>query len=226
MLVLSTVDCVKKNKVVIRFLDTGTELEVYKSNVRAGNVKDTYRPVIFGVGYLGSGSMKGSSKAYRTWGKMLGRCYNKEDTRYSLYGGVGVKVCTTWHNFTNFLKWYKTNYITGYTLDKDLTSFLEGDAKVYTRDTCVFLPHTINNFLSVKHINRELPVGVWEDSLGMYWSGYGRINKKQKRFETIPEAVAYHRETKILAGKALLDKHRDTLPEETMGLLERYMLTL
>lgn len=226
MLVLSTVDCVKKNKVVIRFLDTGTELEVYKSNVRAGTVKDTYRPVIFGVGYLGSGSMKGSSKAYRTWSKMLGRCYDKEDTRYHTCGAEGVTVHSSWHDFTNFLKWYKTNYITGYALDKDLTSFLEGDVKVYSRDTCVFLPPTINNFLSVKHSNKELPVGVWEDIYGRYCSGYGRSSKNTKRFETIPEAVAYHRETKILAGKALLDKHIDTLPEETMGLLERYMLTL
>lgn len=38
-----------------------------------------------------------------SWGSMMSRCYNEKDSRYSNYGGRGVKVCERWHDFANFL---------------------------------------------------------------------------------------------------------------------------
>lgn len=34
---------------------------------------------------------------------MLNRCSNSNDTRYSYYGGRGIKVCERWLTFENFL---------------------------------------------------------------------------------------------------------------------------
>lgn len=40
---------------------------------------------------------------YRVWSAMKGRCENPSDTGYKNYGGRGIKVCTRWQSFENFL---------------------------------------------------------------------------------------------------------------------------
>jgi hypothetical protein len=42
---------------------------------------------------------------YRTWQKMLGRCYNKNNKDYPNYGGRGIAVCKSWQtDFAAFLR--------------------------------------------------------------------------------------------------------------------------
>ncbi len=42
---------------------------------------------------------------YGTWWRMLGRCYDETDKRYSDWGGRGIKVCDRWrYSYSNFLK--------------------------------------------------------------------------------------------------------------------------
>lgn len=40
---------------------------------------------------------------YHTWKSMHDRCTRKNDRCYYLYGGRGIKVCSSWRNFKNFL---------------------------------------------------------------------------------------------------------------------------
>jgi len=40
---------------------------------------------------------------YRIWSGMLNRCNNPNNQYYYRYGGRGIKVCTRWHKFENFL---------------------------------------------------------------------------------------------------------------------------
>lgn len=35
---------------------------------------------------------------YQVWLQMKGRCHNKRNKRYSLYGGRGIRVCERWYN--------------------------------------------------------------------------------------------------------------------------------
>lgn len=47
----------------------------------------------------------GFMKEYKRWIYMKGRCYNKKNNRYHLYGGRGIKVCERWLNsFNNFFE--------------------------------------------------------------------------------------------------------------------------
>lgn len=39
---------------------------------------------------------------YKKWDTMKRRCYNKTMDSYNRYGGRGIKVCKSWHNFKNF----------------------------------------------------------------------------------------------------------------------------
>lgn len=44
------------------------------------------------------------SPEHRSWTKMLSRCYNPNCTRYSAWGGRGIRVCDRWrHSYENFL---------------------------------------------------------------------------------------------------------------------------
>lgn len=44
------------------------------------------------------------SSEYRTWGGMVQRCTNPNNSRYSSYGGRGITVCDRWRTFENFLE--------------------------------------------------------------------------------------------------------------------------
>lgn len=39
---------------------------------------------------------------YNCWAHMLTRCNNSNHKQYDRYGGRGIKVCKSWHTFTNF----------------------------------------------------------------------------------------------------------------------------
>ncbi len=46
-----------------------------------------------------------STRTYISYKAMKQRCYNKNNIRYSSYGGRGIKVCDQWlHSFATFLK--------------------------------------------------------------------------------------------------------------------------
>jgi len=41
---------------------------------------------------------------YRAWAGAHGRCNNKTNAKYPLYGGRGIKVCSEWDSFARFLQ--------------------------------------------------------------------------------------------------------------------------
>ena len=80
---------------------------------------------------------------YSKWNNMFIRCYNKKyKEKTPTYEGCSV--CEEWRNFDNFLEWFnnpENGYRDGYQLDKDL--LVQGN-KIYSPDTCCFIPQTIN----------------------------------------------------------------------------------
>lgn len=51
----------------------------------------------------GHNTNKGQSPTYVSWRSMLRRCSDKNHNSYHNYGGRGIKVCTRWKQFENFL---------------------------------------------------------------------------------------------------------------------------
>lgn len=131
--------------------------------------------------------------AWRRWESMLLRCYGK-DYKNHRPTYIGCSVCKEWHKFSNFKRWFDNNYIEGYHLDKDI---LVRDNKVYSPETCCFIPHDINTLLLNRGRDRGLyPIGVskqgnkYQAKLNIYGS-----NKYIGLFDTIDEAFdAYKRE--------------------------------
>ena len=129
-----------------------------------------------------------SHKAYLVWKSLLGRCFSAvEKEKHPTY--VNTTCCKEWLLFTNFARWFKDNYISGYHLDKDL--LVEGN-EVYGPDTCIFIPQDINSFLTLSNKNRGLlPIGVSAKS-GKYVSQIGG-NKQRKHLGYFNSKEEAHR---------------------------------
>ena len=58
------------------------------------------------------------TKFYNVWENMKQRCLNPNHTRYSYYGGRGIKICDNWLKFDNFMNDMITTHKNGLTLDR------------------------------------------------------------------------------------------------------------
>lgn len=78
------------------------------------------------------------TKTYMVWGAMIQRCTNKNNARYSNYGGRGINVCDRWADFQNFLD-DMGNKPDGYTLERIDNN--EG----YCKDNCQWVSYKKQN---------------------------------------------------------------------------------
>lgn len=102
-------------------------------------------------------------KSYSTWKNILLRCYDRKQQNKIWGAYKGCKVCEEWLYFSNFKKWFDENYIEGYALDKDI--LIKGN-KVYSPQTCCFVPPRINSLLvNRRKFRGNLPLGVKKKKL-------------------------------------------------------------
>lgn len=158
------VEYVDAQNVLVKHLDDyGYEVVVRAGDMRKGRVKNPYRPSVYGVGFIGTGEYKvreGDKKTieYVTWYNMLTRCYcPKKHEKNPTY--IGCSVDERWHNFQVFGKWFnEQRRDDGWQLDKDL---LKDGNKVYSPETCRFIPSQLNSLLTDSGRARgELSQGV------------------------------------------------------------------
>ena len=99
-------------------------------------------------------------KEYDVWQSLLARCHSTITQRkYPTY--VGCSVSENFKSYSYFYEWCQ-NQIGFYQekphLDKDLLS--KGN-KIYSKDTCLFLPRELNNLITLRRADRgNLPLGV------------------------------------------------------------------
>lgn len=96
---------------------------------------------------------------YRKWKAMIDRCYyrlgNKGRNNQTY---VGCTICDEWIYFSNFKSWMEQQNWEGKQLDKDL---LSGANKIYSPETCCFIPLLVNVFMTERTSNRgEYLIGV------------------------------------------------------------------
>lgn len=96
-------------------------------------------------------------KFYQTWVSMIARCYSRvEKVRSPSYAECSV--CSEWLTFSNFKSWMEKQDWKGNQLDKDL--LVKGN-KVYSPETCCFIPGRVNTFLcSGGQPDNGFPMGV------------------------------------------------------------------
>lgn len=161
----------------------------------------------FGVNDLPISTRNGNKKdvAYQAWKSMIERCYSeKYKKRQQSY--ANCKVCEEWKFFSNFKRWFsdpKNGYIEGYQLDKDL---LVLGNKIYSPETCCFLPREINSALQVSRIKDNNGIKKCKKGYAVHVSMY---NKKYYigNFKTEDEAIKEYKKAKRDYIIELADKY-------------------
>lgn len=58
------------------------------------------------------------TRIYKIWQDMMARCYKSNNTSFSRYGAVGIKVAISWHKFIGFYSDMQEGYSEELTLDR------------------------------------------------------------------------------------------------------------
>ena len=154
---------------------------------------------VSGVGINDLGIM---NQAYRPWVNMLNRCYKSTRDTYR-----GCEVCDDWKLFSKFSKWFfETKPNLKWQLDKD---FL-GDGKLYSPETCCWLPSHINNMFSDGNCKDTMMKGIKQSPYGfeLKMSLKGKM-KHVGTFKTLQDAIAKRRQVKLDYIRSELQCHID-----------------
>ena len=218
----------------VQFLKTGFETRARLGNIRNGEVKDLYSPSVHGVGILGTrhpSTINGrNTKEYEIWYSMLSRCYNDASKKHRpTY--EGCEVSDNFKYYEYFYEWCNSQVgfgNQGWHLDKDL--LVKGN-KVYSEDSCVFIPQEVNSLL-IKH---EASRG--EHLIGVCWckrdkAFVAQINKnKGKReclgyFNTEIEAFNAYKQAKESFIKEQANKWKSQIDERAYNALMNYQVDI
>ena len=220
--------------VEIQFLNTGYEVVVRLDHIKSGKVKDPHSPSVCGVGISGTkypitiDSVK--TKEYGLWKDMLTRCYSdtckKKQPTYE-----GCKVSETFKSYEYFYEWCNSQVgfdVKGFDLDKDL--LIKGN-KVYSENTCIFIPREINTLL----VKRKASRGKY--LIGVYWSNtsktfIARVKKNKGKsewlgsFKTELEAFEAYKQAKESFIKEQANNWKDQIDERAYNALMNYTVEI
>lgn len=215
----------------VRFED-GTLVENKEyADLRKGKVKNPNHKSVYGIGYFGIGNHMSRHiggkkiKKYNTWQGILERCYDEK----SYVNHPTYEVCSVaeeWHNFQNFGDWFEENFkpeiMDSWQLDKDI--LIKGN-KVYSPETCCFVPAEINSIVKSDSARGDCPIGI-SKSRSKYRAtiktGFKNKQKYLGTFNTISEAFKEYKTAKEKYIKKVADKYKDQITEETYNALYAY----
>ena len=200
-------------------------------NFKNGTIKCPYEPRYFGVGYLGEGKYTVSEngklkKEFKIWYDMIKRCYDpKYQEEHSTYKGCKVEDYLL--NFQYMAEWINENYyeVSGekMCLDKDI---LYKGNKVYSRETCIFVPERINLLFVKSNKSRgDNPIGTYPLPSGNYRAmcsnGYGK-NIPLGVYSTPEEAFKRYKQCKENYIKQVANEYKGRIPDKLYNALYNY----
>ena len=223
----------------IQFLKTGYRKVAEMKEVRNGNVKDPYSPSVFGVGVVGTKHPirvnDVQTKEYMLWYSMLRRCYsdtNVCDTSKKKHPTYeGCKVSDNFKSYEYFYEWCHKQIgfgNEGWHLDKDL--LVKGN-KVYSENTCVFLPQEVNSLLVKNTASRgEHLIGVYWDKTKKTFVAMVNKNKGKQEylgsFNTEMEAFNAYKQAKESFVKEQANKWKGQIDDRAYEALMKYTVDI
>ena len=229
---LVVIKYINSRNTLVKFIDTGYECLADMGNIKRGEVKDKLLPSVQGVGILGDEPVRENDqllKEYKLWQDMLKRCYNNKfhDTRPTY---KGCSVSNNFRYYPYFKEWCNKQIgfdQDGFDLDKDI---LSRGTKVYSEDTCCFVPKEINNsFTVITNKKSNYYVGVsYHKKFGKF---YSRLNKFGKQtslgyFDTELEAFHAYKHAKEAYAKELAEKWKEQIDLRVYDTLMKYKIDL
>lgn len=151
--------------------------------------------------------------------------------KYSTY--KNCTVCDEWLYYPNFKQWYDNNYYEVNNeemhLDKDI---LNKGNKVYSPETCVFVPQSINSlFIKSDKTRGDLPIGVdWHKANQVYQTRCRVFNVKTLKnnskylgcYNTPQEAFDTYKKAKEENIKQIADYYKDRIPSKLYDTMYSY----
>lgn len=136
-------------------MEIGEIIKVLEST----SAKPSMRALVSGVGindapFQTSKRIKGklyNHPAYLDWFGMIQRCYSGKQKAYA-----ECYVAEEWRSFSNFYEWWKIHHKLEWALDKDLL----GDGKLYSPNTCCYIPQYVNNLIMGLKTNPYKRLGI------------------------------------------------------------------
>lgn len=227
------------SKMIILNYKTAIDIDIYfpefnwifkkatYDNFKMGRIKCPYEKRFYNKGYLGEGEYDTNHKSFKHWYRMLERCYDsKLHNQEPSY--IKCECCESWLNFQNYAEWFENNYYEigkeKMQLDKDI---LIKDNKIYSPETCIFVPQRINNLFTKRQNDRgELPIGVTK----LRDEYLAQINKKNKRyrklFTNIVDAFNWYKLEKEKYIKEVAEEYKDLIPKELYEAMYNYKVEI
>ena len=224
--------------VEVQFLKTGFETVVRLVQVRNGEVKDPYLPSVCGVGVSGTKyqpTINGvNTKEYDLWKGVLRRCYS-DDFKKKNPTYEGCEVSDNFKSYEYFYEWCHSQIGFGnegdenpFHLDKDL---LTKGNKVYSEDSCIFIPQEINSLLTKRTTSRG------EHLIGVYWcktnkAFVAQVSKNKGKqehlgfFKTELEAFNAYKQAKEAFVKEQANKWKSKIDERAYNALMNYEVNI
>ena len=206
----------------IQFEDGTVVKNVFYSHIKKGQIKNPNQKNVHGEGYLGQGKYipVNYKKIYKTWVSILERCYSEKwHIKNPTY-----KTCTIieqWKCFQIFAEWMENNYnpenMQGWHLDKDI--LVKGN-KVYSPETCRFVPLEINSVFVVKPNSKYH--GVYKrKNKNRYIANIeiNKINKYLGSFLTYEEAFEVYKIAKESYIKYLAKLYKNKISDDIYNTL-------
>ena len=197
------------------------------NSFRQKSLKHPYDKNTYGVGYIGEeyyGRTKEDIRCYKTWQSMLERCYSeKYKNKYPTYKNCTVS--ESWLNFQNYASWHDDNYyeVEGERTELDKDILIKGN-KIYSSDTCIFVPRAINSLIIKSDKMRgNYPIGITYRN-NKY---IARCNVNGNRiflgtYKTLEEAFKTYKQYKENLIKEIANKYKNQIPDKLYRALLNY----
>lgn len=232
------VEYINSMDITIQFKTTGELVKTRYGAFVKGKVKSHFSPTVYGIGVKGLEPSRDENgeilDSYKCWYTMLSRCYSaKVQEKHPTY--KGCYVCDEWLYYPNFKNWYNENYyeIDNKTSQIDKDILVKGN-KIYSSDTCVFVPSFINTlFIKCQKTRGELPIGVHYHKRDKKYMARLRVFKDGKEtrkylgsFDTADEAFKAYKKAKEDYIKEVADEYKDKIPAKLYQAMYSYEVSI
>lgn len=171
---------------------------------------------------------------YTVWQNMLARCTKRCWDKYPTY--IGTSCSENFKSYSYFYEWYQTQPNANnkdedgnkWCLDKDL--LFKGN-KLYSEDTCIFIPQRINALLTKSNaIRGKHPIGVsWKKQSEMY-SARCKIGRDKRvnigYFNTPETAFLAYKTFKEQLIKDVANNYKEQLDSRAYDALMNYSVDI
>ena len=219
--------------VTIKFLNTGNVRKTATSELRKGEIRDNEAFPVYKMGVMDIPNElrrgQPNPREYSIWNGIRQRCYN-ENNRDKLMSYKGIKMSDNFKLYSYFKEWCHKQIgfnEEGWQLDKDI---LSKDNKVYSEDTCCFVPPEINCAITNnKSVRGRFPQGViYNCTKTRYRARIQRSNKWESlgTYDTPEEAFYAYKPVKEAYIKSLAEKWKDKIDPRVYDALVKWEINI